>query len=65
MIRRRYNPGISYDVSFKKDQGVVMRKFSPTSAEEVKIDPRKHIPWRTVLFLHPSETAVRMLQVRG
>lgn len=41
MIRRRYNPGTNYDVSFKKDQGIVMRKISPTSAEEVHIDPRQ------------------------
>lgn len=43
MIRRRYIQGTTFDVSFKKDEGIVMRKFSPTSAEEVKIDPRKHI----------------------
>lgn len=41
MIRRRYVPGTSYDVSFKKEQGVVMRKTSPTSAEEIHMDPRK------------------------
>lgn len=43
MVRRRYIQGTTFDVSFKKDEGIVMRKFSPTSAEEVKIDPRKHI----------------------
>lgn len=43
MIRRRYIQGTSFDVSYKKEEGIVMRKFSPTSAEEVKIDPRKHI----------------------
>lgn len=41
MIRRRYNPGTNYDVSFKKEQGVVMRKFTSTAAEEIHIDPRE------------------------
>lgn len=45
MIRRRYIPCDNYEVSFKKDSGIVFRKFSSTSAEEIHVDPRKHILW--------------------
>ena len=63
MIRRRYLPGVSYDVSFKKEQGVVMRKMSPTSAEEIHIDPRKcRVMEMRVRY---SENEVRLLQVCG
>ena len=43
MIRRRYIPGTNYEVSFKKEEGVVMRKFSSSTAEEIKLNPRDHI----------------------
>ena len=45
MIRRRYIPRDTFEVSFKKDSGIVFRKFSSTSAEEIHVDPRKYILW--------------------
>lgn len=41
MIRRRYIPRDNYEVSFKKDSGIVFRKFSSTSAEEIHVDPQQ------------------------
>ena len=43
MVRRRYIRKTEYEVSFKKDDGIVMRKISPTAAEEIKMSPRDHI----------------------
>ena len=43
MVRRRYIPGTNYEVSFKKEDGIVLRKISPTSAEEIKMKPRDYI----------------------
>ena len=43
MVRRRYIRKTEYEVSFKKDDGIVMRKISPTAAEEIKMNPREHI----------------------
>ena len=43
MVRRRYIRKTDYEVSFKKDDGIVMRKISPTAAEEIKMSPREHI----------------------
>lgn len=40
MVRRRYIRKTEYEVSFKKDDGIVMRKISPTAAEEIKMSPR-------------------------
>ena len=49
MVRRRYIRKTDYEVSFKKDDGIVMRKISPTAAEEIKMSPREHILSRIIV----------------
>lgn len=65
MIRRRYIPRDNYEVSFKKDSGIVFRKFSSTSAEEIHVDPRKHILWCYRRPLTDTAAEVPMREVRG